>query len=106
MSYKRGLPYVYASESENKDIVVHFWGEYDESYKNTGWSENYKDKYIDLSGIQMSMTDFDEIVIKRVNEIINEDFGTEKYKKIEKMFNEGRKFRFGKREKKELIYDD
>jgi hypothetical protein len=38
------------------------------------------------------MKDLDEIVIKRIGEIINEEFETEKYKKIEKMFNEGRKW--------------
>jgi hypothetical protein len=99
MSYKRGLPYVYASESEDKNYIIHFWGEHDESCKDTIWFNNYKDKGIDLDGIKMTMKDLDEIVIKRVEEIINEEFETDKYKKIEKMFNEGKKFRFGKREK-------
>lgn len=97
MSYKRGIPYVFGSQTEEEEkdnhITVHFWGEHDESYKDTVWSENYKDKGIDLDGIQMSMKDLDEIVIKRLGEIINEEYGTEKYKRIEKMFNEGRKFR-------------
>ena len=109
MSYKRGIPYVFASQTdeEEKDnnATVHFWGEHDESCKNTVWFNNYKDKGIELSGIKMTMKDLDEIVIKRVREIINEESETDKYKKIEKMFNESKKFRFGKGEKKELIYD-
>jgi hypothetical protein len=100
MSYKRGIPYVWPgqgdSEDEN-DTVIHFWGEHDESYKDTVWSENYKDKGIDLDGIKMSANDLDEIVIKRLGEIIREEHGTEKYKKIEKMFNESRKFGFEKK---------
>jgi hypothetical protein len=99
MSYKRGIPYVYGSENENNDIIIHFWGEHDESCKDTVWSENYKDKGIDLDGIQMTMKDFDEIVVRRLEEIIKYEHTTDKYKKIEKMFNESRKFRFGNREK-------
>lgn len=97
MSYKRGIPYIYASQSEKEEkdnnATVHFWGEHDESCKNTIWFDNYKDKGIELDGIKISIKDLDEIVIKRLGEIINEEFGTEKYKKIEKMFNEGKIFR-------------
>lgn len=96
MSYKRGIPYIWPgqghSEEEN-DTIIHFWGIHDSSCKDGGWYENYKDKGIDLDGIEITMKDLDEIVIKRLGEIISEEYGTDKYKKIEKMFNEGRKFR-------------
>ena len=88
MSYKRGIPYVYASEDDENGVVLHFWGEHDDSCKDTIWYGNYKDKGIDLDGIVMSMKDLDEIVIKRLDEIIKEEYGTDKYKKIERMFNE------------------
>jgi hypothetical protein len=97
MSYKRGIPYVYTSQSEeeekNNNMTVHFWGEYDESYKNTGWSENYRDKFIDLSGIKITLKDLDEIVIQRLEEIIKYEHDTDKYKKIEKIFNENKKLK-------------
>lgn len=95
MSYKRGIPYVWPGASgneEDKNYIIHFWGEHDGSCKNTIWHNNYKDKGIDLDGIKMTMKDFDEIVIKRLGEIITEEYGTEKYKKIERMFNEKKKF--------------
>lgn len=94
MSYKRGLPYVYASESENKDVVVHFWGERDESCEQMEYYKYYLNKGIMVEGIQMTMKDLDEIVIQRLEEIINEksEYESEKYKKIEKMFHEGRKW--------------
>lgn len=88
MSYKRGIPYVWADENDDGKITVHFWGEHDESYKQVGWYENRKDKGVDLDGIKMSMKDFDEIVIKRVEEIIRGEYNTDKYKKIERTINE------------------
>ena len=97
MSYKRGIPYVYGSEDDEGGIVLHFWGEHDDSCKDTVWYGNYKTDNNDLDGIKMTMKDLDEIVIKRVGEIINEESETDKYKKIEKMFNESKKFRFGKK---------
>jgi hypothetical protein len=109
MSYKRGVPYVYASQTdeEEKDnnATVHFWGECDDSCKQMEYYKYYMNKGILIEGIKMTMKDLDEIVIKRIGEIVNEEYETDKYKKIEKMFNENKKFRFGKGEKKELIYD-
>jgi hypothetical protein len=93
MSYKRGIPYVYGSEDDKNGIVLHFWGEHDESCKNTIWFNNYKDKGILIDGIKMSMEDLDQIVIKRIEEIINEEYGTDKYKKIERMFHDKKKLR-------------
>lgn len=54
---------------------------------------SYKDKGVDLDGIKMTMNDLDEIVIKRLGEIIKEEYGTYKYKKIDRLFNENKKFR-------------
>lgn len=93
MSYKRGIPYVYASEDDENGIVLHIWGEHDKSCKDTIWFNNYKDKGIDLNGIRLSMKDLDEIVFKRLDEIIKEEYSSDKYKKIEKMFNENKKYR-------------
>lgn len=96
MSYKRGIPYVYANQTEEEErddiYTVHFWGENDDSCKDTIWYENYKDKGIELSGINMTMQDLDEIVIKRLNEIVKEEYGSDKYKKIERMFNEKKRW--------------
>lgn len=97
MSYKRGIPYVYASQTEEEEkdnnATVHFWGEHDKICKQTDYYKYYLNKGIMIEGIKMTLKDLDEIVIKRLEEIINEDYRTEKYKKIEKMFNENKKFK-------------
>ena len=95
MSYKRGIPYVWPGandDEEDKNYVIHIWGELDD-LKDTVWYGNYKDNGIDLSGVKITMKDLDEIVIGRLSEIITEEYGSDKYKKIEKLFNESKKFK-------------
>lgn len=95
MSYKRGIPYIWPGandDEEDKNYVIHVWGELDDP-KYSVWHGNYKDKGIELSGVKMTMKDLDEIVIKRLDEIIKEEYGSDKYKKIERLFNENKKFR-------------
>lgn len=59
MSYKRGIPYIYGSEDDENKIVLHVWGELDESYKDSIWFSNRKYEGIELSGVKMYMKDLD-----------------------------------------------
>lgn len=63
----------------------------DEAAEKSIWYTNNKVIGIELDGIKMTLKDLDEIVISRLKDIINTEFDSDKYKKIDKLLNESKK---------------
>jgi len=87
MSYMRGKYYIWTSGGDkSEDTNVHFWvGSDKDRILESGWAEMLKED--EVMGCSLPGNIFDELVVMRYNELIEEGIVEEVEKRTAKKFN-------------------